>query len=316
MQAYEGVVIAKRNRGLNSSFVVRKISSGEGVERTFQTYSPLHRRASRSSARATCAARSSTTCAIARASRRASAKSSRTRTRKSRASKRRERSEPAEGASRRPGRPRLRRVSVRERGSRDRLARRSAPMLRRSRRFASRFGLLLAYAPLASGGDFPEDSCIKAAAFRRRRHDDESHALRSAGYPADRLRRGGPGGAAPADPEILREDARRPGQRRRGAALHQSCQPHTERPRPPRPLRRGTRASPTARPSSASRTSSATRWRRPASRPTSQPPEPRARAGRDRSRRGLDDARRRRSSATSIIPGSPSASRRSAARRS
>lgn len=40
-QAYEGVVIAKRNRGLNSSFTVRKISSGEGVERTFQTYSPL-----------------------------------------------------------------------------------------------------------------------------------------------------------------------------------------------------------------------------------------------------------------------------------
>jgi large subunit ribosomal protein L19 len=41
MQAYEGVVIAKRNRGLNSSFIVRKISSGEGVERTFQLYSPL-----------------------------------------------------------------------------------------------------------------------------------------------------------------------------------------------------------------------------------------------------------------------------------
>lgn len=40
-QAYEGVVIAKRNRGLNSSFIVRKISAGEGVERTFQTYSPL-----------------------------------------------------------------------------------------------------------------------------------------------------------------------------------------------------------------------------------------------------------------------------------
>lgn len=39
-QAYEGVVIAKRNRGLNSSFVVRKISAGEGVERTFQLYSP------------------------------------------------------------------------------------------------------------------------------------------------------------------------------------------------------------------------------------------------------------------------------------
>jgi large subunit ribosomal protein L19 len=39
-QAYEGVVIAKRNKGLNSSFIVRKISSGEGVERTFQTYAP------------------------------------------------------------------------------------------------------------------------------------------------------------------------------------------------------------------------------------------------------------------------------------
>ncbi len=41
LQAYEGVVIAKRNRGLNSAFIVRKISAGEGVERTFQTYSPL-----------------------------------------------------------------------------------------------------------------------------------------------------------------------------------------------------------------------------------------------------------------------------------
>ncbi len=41
VQVYEGVVIARRNRGLNSSFIVRKISSGEGVERTFQLYSPL-----------------------------------------------------------------------------------------------------------------------------------------------------------------------------------------------------------------------------------------------------------------------------------
>ncbi len=40
VQAYEGVVIAKRNKSLNSSFIVRKVSSGEGVERTFQTYSP------------------------------------------------------------------------------------------------------------------------------------------------------------------------------------------------------------------------------------------------------------------------------------
>ena len=41
LQAYEGVVIAKRNRGLHSSFTVRKVSSGEGVERVFQTHSPL-----------------------------------------------------------------------------------------------------------------------------------------------------------------------------------------------------------------------------------------------------------------------------------
>ncbi|MBS7663545.1 50S ribosomal protein L19 [Pseudomonas lalucatii] len=41
LQAFEGVVIAKRNRGLNSAFTVRKISNGVGVERTFQTYSPL-----------------------------------------------------------------------------------------------------------------------------------------------------------------------------------------------------------------------------------------------------------------------------------
>jgi len=41
VQAYEGVVIARKNRGINSAFTVRKISSGEGVERTFQTHSPL-----------------------------------------------------------------------------------------------------------------------------------------------------------------------------------------------------------------------------------------------------------------------------------
>lgn len=41
LQAYEGIVIAKRNRGLNSAFTVRKISHGEGVERVFQTHSPL-----------------------------------------------------------------------------------------------------------------------------------------------------------------------------------------------------------------------------------------------------------------------------------
>ena len=41
VQVFEGVVIARKNRGLNSSFIVRKISSGEGVERTFQLHSPL-----------------------------------------------------------------------------------------------------------------------------------------------------------------------------------------------------------------------------------------------------------------------------------
>ena len=40
LQAFEGIVIAKRNRGLNSAFTVRKVSHGEGVERVFQTYSP------------------------------------------------------------------------------------------------------------------------------------------------------------------------------------------------------------------------------------------------------------------------------------
>jgi large subunit ribosomal protein L19 len=41
LQAFEGIVIAKRNRGLNSAFTIRKVSHGEGVERVFQTYSPV-----------------------------------------------------------------------------------------------------------------------------------------------------------------------------------------------------------------------------------------------------------------------------------
>ena len=76
VQAYEGIVIAKRNRGFNSSFTVRKMSHGEGVERVFQTYSPVDRRRSRSSVAATCAAPSSTTCAISPARPRASKKRS------------------------------------------------------------------------------------------------------------------------------------------------------------------------------------------------------------------------------------------------
>ena len=51
VQAYEGVVIAKKNRGLNSSFTVRKISHGEGVERVFQTFSPVDQRGQRQAAR-------------------------------------------------------------------------------------------------------------------------------------------------------------------------------------------------------------------------------------------------------------------------
>ena len=51
VQAYEGVVIAKKNRGLNSSFTVRKISHGEGVERVFQTFSPVDQRSQREAPR-------------------------------------------------------------------------------------------------------------------------------------------------------------------------------------------------------------------------------------------------------------------------
>ncbi len=51
VQAYEGVVIAKKNRGLNSSFTVRKISHGEGVERVFQTFSPVDQRGQRETPR-------------------------------------------------------------------------------------------------------------------------------------------------------------------------------------------------------------------------------------------------------------------------
>ena len=72
-QAYEGVVIAKSNRGLNSSFTVRKISHGEGVERVFQTYSP----AISEIAVAACDAPSCITCAISLARLRASKKRSR-----------------------------------------------------------------------------------------------------------------------------------------------------------------------------------------------------------------------------------------------
>ena len=51
LQAFEGIVIAKRNRGLHSAFTVRKISNGEGVERVFQTHSPLSRTSRTYSAR-------------------------------------------------------------------------------------------------------------------------------------------------------------------------------------------------------------------------------------------------------------------------
>ncbi len=76
VQAYEGVVIARSNRGFNSSFTVRKISHGEGVERTFQTHSPSITE-SRSSGAAACGAPSSTICASAPARPRASRKKSR-----------------------------------------------------------------------------------------------------------------------------------------------------------------------------------------------------------------------------------------------
>ena len=74
VQAYEGVVIAKRNRGLNSAFIVRKISSGEGVERTFQTYSPMIAKIE-VSAVVTCVVPSCTTCVSAAVSPHVSRKS-------------------------------------------------------------------------------------------------------------------------------------------------------------------------------------------------------------------------------------------------
>ena len=73
LQAYEGVVIAKRNRGLNSAFTVRKISSGEGVERTFQTH-PRWLLRLKSSVAVTSVAPSCTTCVSVLASRHVSRK--------------------------------------------------------------------------------------------------------------------------------------------------------------------------------------------------------------------------------------------------
>ena len=63
VQAYEGVVIAKKNRGLNSSFTVRKVSHGEGVERVFQTFSPAISEVS-VKRRGRAPRRETTTCAI------------------------------------------------------------------------------------------------------------------------------------------------------------------------------------------------------------------------------------------------------------
>src|SRR5450432_3378700 len=75
VQAYEGVVIAKKNRGLNSSFTVRKISHGEGVERVFQTFSPSISEVS-VKRRGAVGAPSFTTCVICPVKRRASTRKS------------------------------------------------------------------------------------------------------------------------------------------------------------------------------------------------------------------------------------------------
>src|SRR4029453_2877825 len=149
---------------------------------------------------------SSITCAIGRASRRGFARSSHTRTRKSR---------PSSGVNR--GQP-----LGAQKGSFPAALFVCVGFLANSAQFAQ-IGLLLAYLPLLKKVISPKIPA-QGGAVPAVRPRDESNALRSAGHTAGRLGRGGPGRAAPLDPQILREDPRWPRQCRRGATLHQSCQ--------------------------------------------------------------------------------------------
>jgi large subunit ribosomal protein L19 len=181
VQAYEGVVIAKRNRGLNSSFVVRKISSGEGVERV-QTYSPLL-----------------ASIEVKRKGDVRRAKLYYLRDRSGKSADSREARPHAQGQGDGIGHS-----TARKKGSFRAALFICERFLTNSADFRQ-FGLLLAYLPLLKKVISP-----KIPAPRRRlsacRPRDESDALRSTGHTAGRLGRGGPGRTAPPDPQILCED--------------------------------------------------------------------------------------------------------------
>ena len=183
--------------------------------------------------------------------------------------------------------------------------------LREPRRFACH-GAHLARPLLPRGADFPEDSRTRPGSLPATGFD-ESLALRSAGNFADRLRRGGASGAAAADPQILREDARWPGQRRRGVALHQSRQPHPERAASGAPATTASSRNPTAGRRDAVAHVATSAIAGPARGPTSRSPAATRLAERIALDAEADDARTR---ARSTTPDSPNPLRRSAARRS
>ena len=191
VQAYEGVVIAKRNRGLNSSFVVRKISSGEGVERTFQTYSPLIA-VDRGEAQGRRAPREALLPARPLGQVGAHSREARARAQEKQGKRvslaPRARSVAAPRAAGGTAVAAARFFCARKHRGRALLALRMLPIMRK--RAA---GAILARGTCLAGR-FPEYSGVidRSSAHWL----DESLALRSAGYPADRLRRGRARGAA------------------------------------------------------------------------------------------------------------------------
>ena len=257
VQAYEGVVIAKRNRGLNSSFVVRKISSGEGVERSFQTYSPLI-------ASIEVKRKGDVRRAKLYYLRDRSGKSARIR---EKLAHREDKEANSPGGKRKSGQyapvAAFHKRSHREDKEANSLLAsekkaapaaafflgrrhiaglpgmesRTTPGRRFCRTAASSAaprcrnlafcGLIIdnLHCPAVSR-NIPTSDCEHFPAI-----GDEGNALRGTGSTAARTGRRGAGRAASPDPKILCENTRRPRQRRRGLAFHQSCQPHTQRSR-------------------------------------------------------------------------------------
>ena len=265
MQAYEGVVIAKRNRGLNSSFTVRKISQrrrrGAHVPDVFAAA-----RLDRGQAQGRRAPRQALLPARSlRASRRGSAKSST----HARTACRRAEPHPVRSFRQRrfPG------GAYANGPSRAVCACWARHCAARWHRPAAEGGPFLAFKEcsvpwaLAAGNSNGiiglVDRCATGSARMKATLYEALGILPTASDEDVRasLRR--------RDPQVLRQDARRAGQRRGSAALHQSREPHPVRPRPPRSATTRNSRSPPERPSSASRTWSAMRWPRPASRPTS-----------------------------------------------